>query len=348
MTSREQADIFFKAGNYSEAIPLYRAAFKDTPDDHYCWQQLVLAHSALNEHDEAAEACKAALRFHTRSAWLWRQLGSEFCKMDRFEEAEKALGQSKRIDPKAEWLWRYYAELYKKQEKYAEEARALEELVELEKVSSMDLHHIGIAYYNANSYEKALAFYRMAAQKKPAFALYYNMGLAFKNSEVSQDVDAADAFRRAIKINPADEDTKGMLTAIKAKLGPLAGKALDQAKGVIRSNERYQYYLNPFEVLQIEPGPDELDIKVVQKAKKKLLQELDLNDGRVSWLDDQPLGRSRVLVIEEELDDVAKQNYHRLIYRNKPLLRFLTHGDIRHFVYSDDYFPEEEEVPAWL
>jgi len=341
MTSREQADIHYNAKSYVQAIPLYRAAVETDPSDHYSWGQLVLSLGYANEHEAAIEAGKSALRSHPRSAWLWRQLGNELFKLNRLEEAERALDQSKRIDPKAEWLWRYYAQLFKKQKKYTEEAKALEELLELDKASSTDMNQIGIAHYNAGSYGKALAFYRMSALMEPDTAPYFNMGLVFNDAEVSQDADAADAYRRALKINPAYAKAQEKLAATKTKLAPLAEQALAQAKGLVRNDERYQHYLNPFEVLQVDADAEEIDVKALQRSKKKLLQELDLNDGKVSWLDEQPLDKSRVLAIEEELDDPDKQEYHRLIFQNEPLLRFLTHGDIRHFLYSDDYFPEE-------
>jgi len=57
--------------------------------------------------------------------------------------------------------------------------------------------------------------------------------------------------------------------------------------------------LNPFEVLQVDAEEEELDIKALQRSKKKLLQELDLNEGKVSWLDEQPLDKSRVLALRK-------------------------------------------------
>ena len=45
--------------------------------------------------------------------------------------------------------------------------------------------------------------------------------------------------------------------------------------------------------------------------------------------------------IVDELDDEAKRYYHWYIFQNKHLLNFLTHGDIRHFLYEEDYFPHE-------
>jgi|JI10StandDraft_1071094.scaffolds.fasta_scaffold17142_6 tetratricopeptide (TPR) repeat protein len=341
MSSNEQAAEFFDDGKYEEALPLYRVIVESDPTDLDAWQSLIICLRNTQSFEAGVETAKAALKAHPRSAWNWRELGQMLIKLDRLDEAHKTLDQAKRIEPGSEWLWRYYAQLYKKQKKYTEEANALEELVELDLATSQDVNRIGIAYYNGNNYGKALAFYRMSAEMEPGIASFFNMGLLYSDPEVSQDADATDAYRRALEIDPDYAKAQNKLASTKAKLKPLAEGALSQADEVIRREERFQYYLNPFEVLQLDTELEDLDPKTVQRSKKILLQELDLNDGKVSWLDDQPLDRSRALIIDEELDNADKQEYHRLIAETEPLLRFLTHGDIRHFLYSEDYFPEE-------
>jgi tetratricopeptide (TPR) repeat protein len=341
MTNREQAHELFKAKSYAEAAELFNQVVEANPSDENSWQYLVLSNRNIERYEAVINTCKDALRAHPRSAWLWRELGNVYVRVERLGEAESALGQARRLEPQSAWLWRYYGQLYRKQKNYGAEAKALEELVELEEANSTDLNQLGIAHHDNKNYGRALEFYRRSALVKPNTAAYFNMGLVFNDTEVSQDADAADAYRRALRINPAYTKAQEKLAATKSKLTPLAERALAQAHGVVRSDERYQHYLNPFEVLQLDADIEEIDVKARQRSKKKLLQELDLNDGRVSWLDEQPLDKSRVLAIEGELDDLDKQEYHRMILQNEPLLRFLTHGDIRHFLYSDDYFPEE-------
>lgn len=341
MSIREQAEHRFKAKQFVEASQLYRQVVDADPADENAWQHLALSLRNAERFEDVISACKEALRVHPRSSWLWRELGNVCIKLDNLEEAEKALNQARRIEPGAAFLWRYYGQLHRKRKSYNDEIKALEELVELGIANSTDLNQLGIAYHDAKNYGRALLYYRESALAKPDSAPYYNMGLVYTDPEVSQDADAADAYRRALRINPAYTKAQEKLAATKAKLTPLAARALAEANGVVRSDERYQHYLNPFEVLQVDADAEEIDVKALQRSKKKLLQELDLNDGRVSWLDEQPLDKSRVLAIEGELDDPDKQEYHRMILQNEPLLRFLTHGDIRHFLYSDDYFPEE-------
>lgn len=115
------------------------------------------------------------------------------------------------------------------------------------------------------------------------------------------------------------------------------------ANGLIQKSEHFQFYLSPFEVLQIAKleNAEALDVKTIQRAKKRLLQEIELNDGKVSWLDDYALDKSRALALEDEILNESKRHFHSAVFENKSLLRFLTRGDVEHFLYSDDYFPQQ-------
>ncbi len=223
------------------------------------------------------------------------------------------------------------------------EIEALENLHALGEANSTDLGHLGIAYHNYRNFAKAVEFYRLWAATEPNAAPFFNMGLVFNDAEVSQDADAADAYRRALALKPDYELARERLDATKRRLAPLAERARTTATGLVQPDECFHFYVSPFEVLQIGAAEsvEELDVKAVQRAKKRLLQEIDLNDGKVSWLDDCPLDKSRALALDDDLHDEAKRRYHWAIFQNKRLLRFLTRGDIEHFLYSEDYFPRE-------
>lgn len=356
---KETGQRLFKARQYAEALPLLKSAAEAFPKDENLWSELVLAASRNEQHEQAVELAKLAIRQLPRSGWLWRQLGSELTSADRLEEAEKAFANAMSLLGHGdEWLWRNYAALHKKRKNIEKEIEAWENLYASGAANSNDLNSLGIAYHDHKSFAKALEFYRLSAATEPSVAPLFNMGLVFNDPEVSQDADAADAYRRALALNPDYERAKERLDVTKRKLAPLAERARTAAAGLVQSDELFQFYVSPFEVLQIEEveAVEELDVKAIQRAKKRLLQEIDLNDGKVSWLDDYPLDKSRALAMEDELHDETKRGYHWAVFRNKRLLRFLTRGDVGHFLYSDDYFPgetlelldEEPEFRAFL
>ena len=57
---------------------------------------------------------------------------------------------------------------------------------------------------NNKDFFKALDYYHKSFIKYDYSATHppYNMGLVYKLSEVSQDIDAADSFKRALNIDP--------------------------------------------------------------------------------------------------------------------------------------------------
>jgi len=342
--TKQAARRLFAACRYSEAVPLLKSAADAFPGDESLWQELVLAAHHSGQYEQAVEFAKQAVHQHTRSGWLGRQLGSELTATDRLDEAEKAFNNARSLLSNSdEWLWRYLAALHRKRKNLEKEIESLENLCTLGKATWTDLNQLGIAHYNHRNFAKAVEFYRLSAATESDTAPLFNMGLVFNDPEVSQDADAADAYRRALLLNPNYAQAKGQLEVAKQKLIPLAASAREAAAGLVRIEEHFQFFLSPFEALAIDDVEDveAVDVKVIQRAKRRLLQEIDLNDGKVSWLDDYLLDKARALAMDDELYDEAKRHYHWAVFQNKPLLRFLTRGDIEHFLYSDDYFPHE-------
>ena len=263
--------------------------------------------------------------------------------LGRLDEAENALNKGLVFESEVPWLWRQFALLHRKRKNYSEEAEALGQLVVLGKADSNDLNLLGIAYKNHGNFAKALEYYRRSALASPITAPLFNMGLVFQHPDVSQDVDATDAFRRALLLDPSYDKAKEQVEILKKKLIPLAAHARQASAELVQPNERFQFYVSPFEALNLNDvtDVDSLEPEIIQRAQRKLLAEIEL-DGSVSWLDDYRLDMARAIALVGELDEgKAERDYHFAIFQNKPLLRFLTRGEIDHFLYSDDYFPQE-------
>ncbi|MEI8041873.1 MAG: hypothetical protein WCL11_10720 [Verrucomicrobiota bacterium] len=357
MTPQEQLDQgrrFYREKRYAEAVPLLRSVLEAGGGVEEVWQELVIAAGWSDQHPLAVEFGKEALRHYPRSAWLWRQVGSELTKCERLDEAEKALANASRLEPDSEWVWRYFVELQKKRKNAAKQIEALERLCALGLAKSTDLNALGIVCHNERDFGRALHWYRRSFLEETDKAPLFNMGLVFGDPEVSQDADAADAYRRALAIDPTYKVAQERLAVTRQKLMPLAARATAGGAALVEPREYYQFYLSPFEAFAIDDieEPEELDAKTIQRAKKRLLSEIELNDGKVGWLGDYAVDRSRALALENELLDEEKRVFHWEVFENKPLLRFLTRGEIAHFVYSDAYFPERtlkllDEEPAF-
>ena len=107
------------------------------------------------------------------------------------------------------------------------------------------------------------------------------------------------------------------------------------------SNKLSEFYTSPFEALPIDEalkGP-EIDRPVLRGAKNRLLAEIQFNEGKIPWLNNRVIEKSKAEAYVDELSDPQRSRYHWYVYQNKPLLRFLTRGDLEHFIYSEENFP---------
>jgi len=287
MTAQELRHIgqrCFQARQYTEALPLLKSATEAFPTDESLWLELVLSASWTGQHAQAVEFAKQGTRQHPRSDRLLRQLGSELTALDRLDEAENALNNARSLNPKADWLWRYLAALHRKQHKLENEIEALEHLHALGAANSTDLNLLGVAYHNHKNLAKALKYYRLAAATGSEPWPLFNMGLVFNDPDLSQEADAADAYRRALALNPNNPRAKEQLEATQRRLVPLADQARTAAIGLLPPDDSFQFYVSPFEALQLPEttAGNDLDVQALQGAKKRLVQAIQLNDGRVS------------------------------------------------------------------
>jgi tetratricopeptide (TPR) repeat protein len=193
--------------------------------------EFVGGRGASGQHAQAVGSAQQGIRQHPRSDWLWRELGSELTTIDRLDEAEKALNTARSLNPDADWVWRYFAGLHRKRKSLDNEIEALETLNELGVATAYDLNQLGIAHHNHKNFPKALEYYRLSAAAKSDSAPWFNMGLVFNESELSQDVDATDAYRRALALTPNHERAKEQLEVTKRKLVPLADQARTAGDG---------------------------------------------------------------------------------------------------------------------
>lgn len=78
-----------------------------------------------------------------------------------------------------------------------------------------------------------------------------------------------------------------------------------------RRDKSGKRYVNPFSLLQIELADLEGDdFKKFQRAKKRVAQEIDLEDGRIAWIPNLVLDRSAAIDIADELMDETLREWH--------------------------------------
>ncbi len=174
---------------------------------------------------------------------------------------------------------------------------------------------------------------------------------------MSQDVDAVDSLRRALYVAADYQPAIKKLGEITPRLFGLAQEALKHGETFLHLGECFQFYLNPFEMLGCESGEsiEAFDAKRIQRLKKAVLQEIELEDGTLQSLGGFVVDKSRAIGLCEDLFDDKLRRCHWQVFQNPFLLWFMTRGDIRHFLHIKNSFPREtlealddDEFRRWL
>ncbi len=326
-----------ESGRLDEAIIAARRATTVDPDNANSWWQLGLA---VSEKDGAAASIphfKKTVEIADGFAYGWHRLGAAYKKTGMLEQAigcwETAIeNDDDRIDS-----LNALADAYQEREFGSDEDKRFEVLKLLDakgKIRTSDLNPLGILYYNKKDHHKAIHCYRRYAALDSGPVGYFNLGLALSSPEVSQDADAVDAWLRALERDPTHERARESLSAIMPRLIELRRRVLARNDQLIDQNQWYINYINPFELLNLTEveNPFDLEIKTIQRAKKTLLQELELENGLVEWVPGLRTDKSQAIKVSDELTDENDRYWHHIVYQNKDLLEFLSRGRLDHFL----------------
>jgi hypothetical protein len=99
---------------------------------------------------------------------------------------------------------------------------------------------------------------------------------------------------------------------------------------ILPSAKWYQYYINPFELMGLQDkyaSADDINSNQIKKLKKLLLQEIELEDGKIAWMPNLNIDKAKALNVCNELHNKNLLEFHLNVFNNKPLLNFLSRGD---------------------
>jgi len=335
-----------ESGRLDEAIIAARRATTVDPDNANSWWQLGLAVSEKDGAFASIPHFKKTVELSDGFAYGWHRLGAAYKKTGMLEQAigcwETAIEND---DDRIDSLYAL-ADAYQEREFGSDEDKRFEVLKLLDakgEIRTNDLNPLGIAYYKKKDHHKAIHCYRRFAALDSGPTGYFNLGLALSAPEVSQDADAVDAWRRALEKDPTYERAKERLTANIPHLIELRSRVLARNDQLIDQSQWYINYINPFELLNLTEveNPFDLEIKTIQRAKKALLQEIDIENGLVEWVPGLRTDRSQAIKVSDGLTNEIDRYWHHLVYQNKDLLEFLSRGRLDHFLIDPDESPME-------
>ncbi|WP_039994713.1 tetratricopeptide repeat protein [Paraglaciecola chathamensis] len=319
------------------------------PEEPNAWWFLTLAQYELEDFPSAATSAQTLLSLTPDFANGWAKYAlilQHLYDDELDEDAIDAYEQAFRCDPSHLSTIFTLERLYRKLDdkaKSEEEIKVLQTIKKMEGLTPHQLNRLGILHYQNKNYFQAINAWEQNLNS-PDGASLYNLGLAFNNPEVSQDVDAIDIWRIAIERNVMVDRSKENIEKLLPRLLDLAENAKNECETVLEKELYYDVYLNPFLLLNYSGFVDvegEFDFKKAQKLRKHLLQEISLEDGKVYWLGDIEISKSAAIGLCDELYDEKKRYYHSLVFNNKPLLDFLSTGNHKHFCVDQNNSPTE-------
>lgn len=324
---------------YEEALVSALAAVELDNQNSEAWWQVALSRSVLGDRKNTIVALRKTVELNRGASNAWARLGDLLLQECETEEAKDAFEWALAYDPEQTMALEGISAIYAEeddQDQDDHEISVLERIERLSGFSKTQINRFGILHYRNNRIHEAIRCWKMEVWNANHPSQRFNLGLAYNKDTISQDADAIDMWRLALRDWPDYEPAKKRISNVLPRLLELSMKARQQGESVLPQDQWFDHYMNPFQLLNPSEASDidELDPKAIQKLKKTLMQEIELEDGKVSWMPGVIIDKSRAIGLCDELNSDDKKVWHWLVFSNKPLLGFLTKGAHEHFLVN--------------
>lgn len=326
---------------YEEALISALAAVAQDDKNGEAWWQVALSRESLGDSKNAIIALRKTVELIPHGCNVWARLGDLLMKGGNLNEAKEAFEAAILLYEDQTTALIGLSHIYNKEdlkEQDDKEISALEKIEQLLSLSKTQINRLGILYYRNGRYHDAIHCWKKNVWNADHPSQRFNLGLAYSHSSISQHADAIDMWRLVLRNWPEYELAQKSIANLLPTLLTHAEKARREGDSILPQDQWFNYYINPFQLINIpdDADIDEIDTKTIQRLKKNLLQEIELEDGRVSWMPGIGIDKSRAIGLCDELHDEVKMDWHWQVYSNKPLLRFLTKGSHEHFLVRAD------------
>ena len=316
LTAKELTDLAVtqrKDGQIEQALASALAATKANPDSANAWWQVALSRLALGDGRNAIPALERTVELSPHFGPGWIELGNALLKTGDAKAALEALERALEEEPNSVDAMRALADIYSKQhglphtatkEQRQQEIAVLAKLESRATLSSLQTNRLGILYYSDGDYGMAEHYWKRDANGGSA-ASRFNLGLIYSLDTVSREADAIDAWRRALADSPDYESPKKALANLLPNVLERAAKARGFGPTLLPQKQWFHNYISPIWLLGPKADEDvhSLDAKKIQKLKRAVLQEIELEDGKIKWFVELVIDKSRAISLIDELGD---------------------------------------------
>lgn len=348
----ERSKSLRKEKRFHEALVVAQACSQAAPTDPDAWWQVALNRYSLRDHKNAITALQKTVELAPEFSAGWSRLGTVLLALGEGQDAREAIETALNLDEENVEALEGMAQLLAADDDEDQDEEEISILNQIEAVSFLEhgqKHRLANLHFRNNSLHEAIRYWWQCCSDSGSAAMAYNLGLAYNHQQVSQDADAIDLWRLAISQLPGFENAIKQVERVLPRMLQLANAVRINGETLLPKEQWYDNYINPFQLLNIPAGVGfkEVDARLIQKLKKALLQEIDLEDGRVHWLPDLHIDRSRAIGACEELNNNEKAMFHWEVFVNKPLLEFLTRGSHEHFLVDEHTSPLDTIKHIW-
>lgn len=321
---------------YEEALVSALAAVEQDDENGEAWWQVALSRQILGDTKNTIVALRKTVDLLPEASNAWARLGDLLAKEGDSSGAKDAFEWALIYDPEKTTALEGMSSIYAEEndeDQDDEEISVLERIERLSSLSKFQINRFGILHYRNKRNHEAIRCWKMEVWSAEHPSQRFNLGLAYNKDSISQDADAIDMWRLALRDWPDYEPPRKSISNVLPRLLELALKARQQGETILPEEQWFDQYMNPFQLLNPpeDSDLDELDPKAIQKLKKTLMQEIDLEDGKVSWMPGIVIDKSRAIGLCDELNYDEKKDWHWQVFTNKSLLGFLTKGAHEHF-----------------
>jgi len=347
-----------KQGKLHEALLSANRAAREHPTDASAFWEVSECLIALDRHNDAIAPLERVTELAPAFAMGWTRLGLAYWTGGDSEKAKENLEVAIGVKPDEPVALRALASIYEDEKKPDDEMRVLRAITDPAELSDGNLHRLGMLHYERKEFFAASRMFRTLATERKNVVGLFNLAVVLTEPGMHQQLDASDALRFVLAETPNHDRARKLLGQIARELIEARGLVQKLKQPILPKAHWYHHYVNPLELLNFPQGstlkvPDQRDLL---RAKKQLLQEIDLEDGAISWMPGLRIDRSRAIGICEQLNSDDLLRYHLRVHQNGALSGFLQRGELSHFLYTEDEFPEgliqilhaEPEFAAWL
>jgi ssDNA-binding Zn-finger/Zn-ribbon topoisomerase 1 len=347
----DKAQDQYNRQRYEESLVSAEAAIEIDHESVNGWWFAALCHLALGDNDNALEALEIVVDLAPDFANGLERHGATLLALGLEEEAQYAFEMAIEKDDSHVGALTALAKIYK-EKNTDDQAQRDKEIIVLSRLNMVEgwlttnqLNRLGILHYKSKNFFDAIKYWGQNILSEVSPANLFNLGLVYNHPEISQDADAIDIWRLTRKRFPDYVPVVKAIDNLLPRLVKLSEEAMKSGKTILDQKQWYQFYINPFELIDLQEGQfqslDEINVKMIQKLKKQLIQEIELENGDVTWIEGLQIDRSKAIGVCDALNDETKREFHWQVFINKPLLGFLSRGEHLHFTVDEEWSPIE-------